>query len=77
MMTTWLAIRQVLFTGSVDWNKIVGTICIFLLLGPLGLGVLTLDVGDTDLRILADLTLALILFIDASAMSRPSWATLS
>jgi len=34
--------------------------------GPLGLGVLDLDVGSADLRILADLTLALILFIDAS-----------
>jgi voltage-gated potassium channel len=33
MTTTWLAVRQVLFTGAVDWNKIVGTICIFLLLG--------------------------------------------
>ena len=31
--TTWLAARQVLFTGSIDDNKIVGAICIYLLLG--------------------------------------------
>lgn len=31
--TTWLAARQVLFTGSIDGNKIVGAICIYLLLG--------------------------------------------
>ena len=37
-----------------------------LLFGPLGLGILDLDVTNTDLRILADLTLAVILFIDAS-----------
>ncbi len=37
-----------------------------LLFGPLGLGVLTWDINTTELRILADLTLALILFIDAS-----------
>jgi len=30
---TWLAARQVLFTGSIDGNKIVGAICIYLLLG--------------------------------------------
>lgn len=37
-----------------------------LIMGPTGLGILDLEVGNTDLRILADLTLALILFIDAS-----------
>jgi len=31
--TTWLAARQVLFTGTIDDNKIVGAICIYLLLG--------------------------------------------
>ena len=31
--TTWLAARQVLFTGSINDNKIVGAICIYLLLG--------------------------------------------
>ncbi len=30
---TWLAARQVLFTGPVDGNKIVGAICIYLLIG--------------------------------------------
>ena len=30
---TWLAARQVLFTGPVDGNKIVGAICIYLLVG--------------------------------------------
>lgn len=37
-----------------------------LLFGPLGLGVLTWDVKENELRVLADLTLALILFIDAA-----------
>ena len=31
--TTWLAARHVLFTGTIDDNKIVGAICIYLLLG--------------------------------------------
>lgn len=31
--TTYLAARQVLFTGTIDSNKIVGSICIYLLLG--------------------------------------------
>lgn len=31
--TTWLAARLVLFTGTIDDNKIVGAICIYLLLG--------------------------------------------
>jgi hypothetical protein len=31
--TAWVAMRQVLFTGSIDGNKIVGAICIYLLLG--------------------------------------------
>jgi len=30
---TWLAARQVLFTGPIDANKIVGAICIYLLMG--------------------------------------------
>ncbi|MFQ5936543.1 MAG: potassium channel family protein [Acidiferrobacterales bacterium] len=33
VLTAWLAARQVLFTGSVDVNKVVGAVCIFLLLG--------------------------------------------
>lgn len=30
---TWLAARQVLFTGTIDVHKIVGAVCIYLLLG--------------------------------------------
>ena len=37
-----------------------------LLMGPLGLGWFDGDVSRTGLRVLADLTLALILFIDAA-----------
>jgi hypothetical protein len=33
IQTTWLAMKQVLFTGPVDANKIVGAVCIFLLIG--------------------------------------------
>jgi voltage-gated potassium channel Kch len=33
LATTWLAMRQVLLSGPIDRNKIVGAICIFLLLG--------------------------------------------
>jgi voltage-gated potassium channel Kch len=30
---TWLAAKQVLFSGPIDGNKIVGAICIYLLVG--------------------------------------------
>ncbi len=33
LFTTWTALKQVLFTGEIDGNKIVGAICIFLLIG--------------------------------------------
>jgi len=33
LWATWLAARQVLFTGPIDGNKIVGAICIYLLMG--------------------------------------------
>jgi len=33
LMMTWLAVRQVLFSGPIDRNKIVGSVCIYLLLG--------------------------------------------
>lgn len=55
--------------GGVERTLISGPmifVCFGLLFGPLGLGVLRFDVSNTDLRLLADLTLALILFIDAS-----------
>ena len=32
-LTTYLAWRQVMFTGAIDANKIVGAICIYILLG--------------------------------------------
>lgn len=32
-LTTWVATRQVLLTGPIDGNKIVGAVCIYLLLG--------------------------------------------
>ncbi len=32
-LTCWVAVRQVLFSGRVDGNSIVGAICIYLLLG--------------------------------------------
>ncbi len=32
-LSTWLAARQVLLSGPIDLNKIIGAICIFLLLG--------------------------------------------
>ena len=38
-----------------------------LLLGPFGLGVLQLDVGEEELRVLAELTLAMVLFVEAAA----------
>lgn len=32
-LTAWIAARQVLFTGAIDQNKILGAICIYLLIG--------------------------------------------
>jgi len=32
-LTTWLACRQIIFSGHVDINKIIGAICIYMLLG--------------------------------------------
>jgi NhaP-type Na+/H+ or K+/H+ antiporter len=55
--------------GRVERTMISGPMVFMafgLVLGPLGLGILDLDVGNAELRTLADLTLALILFIDAS-----------
>lgn len=31
--TAWVAMKQVLFTGTIDGNKIVGSVCIYLLVG--------------------------------------------
>lgn len=33
LLTAWVAARQVLFSGPVDANKIVGAVCVYLLLG--------------------------------------------
>jgi voltage-gated potassium channel len=33
VLTTWSAMRLVLFSGPVDWNKIIGSFCVYLLLG--------------------------------------------
>jgi hypothetical protein len=33
VLTAWIAMRQVLFSGPVDGNKLMGAICIFLLFG--------------------------------------------
>ena len=33
IVTAWVAMHQVLFTGTVDTNKIIGAICVFLLFG--------------------------------------------
>lgn len=55
--------------GRVERTMISGPMVFIvfgLVMGPVGLGILDLEVGNADLRILADLTLALILFIDAS-----------
>ena len=55
--------------GRVDRSLISGPI-IFLLFGlvcgPLGLNILNLSFGNTEIRIIVDFTLALILFIDAA-----------
>lgn len=32
-LTVWVAARQVLFSGEVDFNKLIGAVCIYLLLG--------------------------------------------
>ncbi len=41
-------------------------ITIGLLFGPVGLGILDISINQTEFRVLADLTLALVLFIDAA-----------
>jgi len=58
-----------LIAGRLEPTPITGPIvflCFGLLAGPLGLGWLELEVGRQELRALADMTLALVLFIDAA-----------
>jgi NhaP-type Na+/H+ or K+/H+ antiporter len=53
-------IERSVVTGPIIF-LMVGLIC-----GPFGLGILDLDVENIEFRVLADITLALILFIDAA-----------
>ena len=58
-----------LVAGRVERSSVTGPmvyIAFGLLAGPLVLGVLDLDVDAVELRVVADLTLALVLFIDAA-----------
>ena len=63
------ALLYSLVAGRLERTPITGPI-VFILFGitagPLGFGWLTLDITRQELRILADLTLALVLFIDAA-----------
>ena len=55
--------------GRVDRSAVTGPIIFIafgLIAGPFGFGFLNLDVQDVELRVVADLTLALVLFIDAA-----------
>lgn len=67
-----LAVFAFLFSviaGRVERSIITGPmVYIFfgLLAGPVGVGILNMDVDTVELRVIADLTLALVLFIDAS-----------
>jgi NhaP-type Na+/H+ or K+/H+ antiporter len=67
-----LAIFGLLFSaiaGRVERSPVSAPIIyIFfgVLLGPLGLGLLSMEVAAVELRVIADLTLALVLFIDAA-----------
>jgi NhaP-type Na+/H+ or K+/H+ antiporter len=63
------ALLYSLVAGRLERTPISGPIIFLsfgLLAGSLGLGWLELDVGRHELRVLADLTLALVLFIDAA-----------
>ncbi|NOR11601.1 MAG: sodium:proton antiporter [Desulfovibrionaceae bacterium] len=58
-----------LVAGRIDKMSMSGPIIFVIagfLMGPLGLGWFSDDVSNTDFRVFADLTLALILFIDAA-----------
>ena len=58
-----------LVAGRVERSAVTGPmifIAFGLIAGPVGLGILDLDVRNVELRVVADLTLALVLFIDAA-----------
>jgi NhaP-type Na+/H+ or K+/H+ antiporter len=64
-----IAIAYSAVSGRIDRSVISGPIIFLLIglfLGPIGLGLLDMDVDNTELRVLVDITLALVLFIDAS-----------
>ena len=64
-----IALFYSLLSGRIERSRITGPmvfIFIGFLMGPLGLDWLKLNVANQDLRILVDLTLALVLFIDAA-----------
>ena len=48
-LTTFLACRQVLFTGAVDGNKIIGSICIYIMMGLVWTFAYLLIGGDLSL----------------------------
>jgi len=55
--------------GRVERSWLTGPILFIafgLFCGPLGLGILTMEVENVELRVVADITLALVLFIDAA-----------
>lgn len=57
------------FAGRVERSFVTGPIVFLafgLICGPMGLGILDIEISNVELRIIADLTLALILFIDAA-----------
>lgn len=55
--------------GRIEKTPFTGPIIFIsfgILVGPLGLAWLNLEVSDTEMRVLADLTLAMVLFCDAA-----------
>jgi NhaP-type Na+/H+ or K+/H+ antiporter len=66
---TLFAFAFSVIAGRVERSAVSGPIIFIafgLIAGPVGLGFLDMDVQDVELRVVADLTLALVLFIDAA-----------
>jgi NhaP-type Na+/H+ or K+/H+ antiporter len=66
---TLFAFAFSVIAGRVERSAVSGPIIFIafgLIAGPVGLGFLDMDVKDVELRVVADLTLALVLFIDAA-----------